>query len=235
MTNQTQTTWRNFTRHLKVNSRLSHLLQIVKCLQIFQGLNPKDCIEVKERKKKEEESRCLVFRPSGNSANSRRISRAATAEKGTNLLNLSLFWGRREGFQIWYLEKRIFTSIERELHVSTPSVMIWLSACTHSSSFRWNTACKNSSPFSWYLYSWYLCPWGKSIKTVFGLYFLPLFSCISSVWIAFRPCPSRAGNWIQLILRTIFTGFAEILFNGMRILLEGQNGGKIWIEVDFVP
>ena len=116
-----------------------------------------------------------------------------------------------------------------------PLVMIWLSACTYSSSFRWNTACKNSSPLSWYLYSWYLCPWGKSSKTVFGLYFLPLFSCISSVWIAFKLCPSRAGNWIQLILRTIFTGFAQILFNGMRILLEGKNGGKIWIEVDFVP
>ena len=34
--------------------------------------------------------------------------------------HLLLFWGGSEGFQICYLEKWIFTSIERELHVPNP-------------------------------------------------------------------------------------------------------------------
>ena len=131
-------TWRNFTRHLQVNSRLSHLLQIVKCLQIFQGLNPKVCIKVKEKKKKKKVV-VLCFRPPWNSAHSPRISRAATAKKCRKkrharaklLLNLLLFWGRCEGFQIWHSEKRIFTSIERELHVIDP-LSVSLSACTYT-------------------------------------------------------------------------------------------------------
>ena len=44
------------------------------------------------------------------------------------------FLNRSEGFQIWYLAKRIFTSIERELHVSTPYELL----IKHSLLTPWN-------------------------------------------------------------------------------------------------
>ena len=106
----------------------------------FQGLNPEVCIEVKGKKKrKKKKVVVLCFRPPWNSAHSPRISRAATAKKCRKkrdaraklLLNLLLFWGRCEGFQIWYSEKRIFTSIERELQVIDP-LSVSLSACTYT-------------------------------------------------------------------------------------------------------
>ena len=57
--------------------------------------------------------------------------RQRNVQKRVLLLNLMLFWGRSEGFQTWWLEKWIFTSIEGYLLVSTPYEFLVLPNTTH--------------------------------------------------------------------------------------------------------